>query len=52
MKKFNIETGVGIFIVAGLLSLGYLSINLGGMDLFGSEQYKVKASTTMKHRFK
>jgi phospholipid/cholesterol/gamma-HCH transport system substrate-binding protein len=43
MKKFNIETGVGIFIVAGLLSLGYLSINLGGMDLFGSEQYKVKA---------
>jgi phospholipid/cholesterol/gamma-HCH transport system substrate-binding protein len=44
MKKFNIETGVGIFIVAGLLSLGYLSINLGGMDLFGSEQYKVKAS--------
>ena len=43
MKKFNIETGVGIFIVAGLLSLGYLSINLGGIDLFGSEQYKVKA---------
>jgi phospholipid/cholesterol/gamma-HCH transport system substrate-binding protein len=43
MKKFNIETGVGIFIVAGLLSLGYLSINLGGMDLFGSEQYKVTA---------
>ena len=43
MKKFNIETGVGIFIVAGLLSLGYLSVNLGGMNLFGSEQYKVKA---------
>ena len=43
MKKFNIETGVGIFIVAGLLSLGYLSINLGGMNLFGSEQYKVTA---------
>lgn len=44
MKKFNVETGVGIFIVAGLLCLGYLSVNLGGMNLFGSEQYKVKAS--------
>jgi phospholipid/cholesterol/gamma-HCH transport system substrate-binding protein len=43
MKKFNIETGVGIFIVAGLLCLGYLSINLGGMNLFGSDQYKVMA---------
>ncbi len=43
MKKFNIETGVGIFIVIGLLCLGYLSINLGGMNLFGSEQYTVKA---------
>jgi len=44
MKKFNIETGVGVFIVAGLLCLRYLSINLGGMNLFGSEQYTVKAS--------
>jgi len=43
MKKFNIETGVGIFIILGLLSLGYLSINLGDISLFGTHQYLVKA---------
>ena len=43
MKKINVETGVGIFLIAGLLCLGYLSIKLGDMNLFGSEQYSVKA---------
>ncbi len=43
MKKINIETGVGIFIIIGLLSLAYLSVNLGDVNLFGSEQYKVTA---------
>lgn len=43
MKKFNVETGVGIFIVLGLLCLGYLSINLGDINVFGTEKYLVKA---------
>ena len=43
MKKINIETGVGIFIIIGLLSLGYLSVNLGDVKLFGSDQYPVTA---------
>lgn len=43
MKNINIETGVGIFIIVGLLSLAYLSVNLGDVELFGSEQYPVKA---------
>jgi phospholipid/cholesterol/gamma-HCH transport system substrate-binding protein len=43
MKKINIETGVGIFIIIGLLSLAYLSVNLGDVSLFGSDQYKVTA---------
>lgn len=43
MKKINIETGVGIFIIIGLLSLAYLSVNLGEVSLFGSDQYKVTA---------
>ena len=43
MKKINIETGVGIFIIIGLLSLAYLAVNLGDVSLFGSEQYKVTA---------
>ncbi|HDY88266.1 MAG TPA: outer membrane lipid asymmetry maintenance protein MlaD [bacterium] len=43
MKKINIETGVGIFIIIGLLSLAYLSVNLGDVKLFGSDQYPVTA---------
>lgn len=43
MKKINIETGVGIFLIAGLICLGYLSIKLGDLNLFGTRQYTVKA---------
>ena len=43
MKNINIETGVGIFIIVGLLSLAYLSVNLGDVELFGSKQYPVTA---------
>lgn len=43
MRKINIETGVGIFIVTGLICLGYLSVKLGDVNLFGTEQYSVNA---------
>jgi phospholipid/cholesterol/gamma-HCH transport system substrate-binding protein len=43
MKKINIETGVGIFLILGLLCLGYLSVKLGDLNLFGTEHYSVKA---------
>lgn len=43
MKKINIETGVGIFIVIGVLCLTYLSVKLGDVSLFGTKQYVVKA---------
>jgi len=43
MKKINIETGVGILLIAGLLCLGYLSVSLGDVNLFGTDQYPVKA---------
>ncbi|NTV32687.1 MAG: outer membrane lipid asymmetry maintenance protein MlaD, partial [Deltaproteobacteria bacterium] len=33
MRKFNIEFTVGLFVIAGILCLGYLSIKLGGMEL-------------------
>ncbi|MDP2970928.1 MAG: outer membrane lipid asymmetry maintenance protein MlaD, partial [Deltaproteobacteria bacterium] len=32
MKKFNIELAVGLFVLAGILCLGYLSIKLGRME--------------------
>ena len=43
MRKINIETGVGIFLIAGLLCLGYLSVRLGDINIFGTKQYPVTA---------
>ncbi len=43
MKNINIETGVGIFLIVGLLCLGFLSVRLGDVNLFGTEQYTIKA---------
>ncbi|RPJ21416.1 MAG: MCE family protein, partial [Desulfobacteraceae bacterium] len=43
MRKFNIEFTVGLFVIAGILCLGYLSIKLGGMELIGSQGYDVYA---------
>jgi phospholipid/cholesterol/gamma-HCH transport system substrate-binding protein len=41
MRKFNIEFTVGLFVIAGILCLGYLSIKLGGMELLGNQGYDV-----------
>jgi phospholipid/cholesterol/gamma-HCH transport system substrate-binding protein len=46
MKKINVETGVGIFLIAGLICLGYLSIKLGDVNLFSKDYYTVKAKFT------
>jgi phospholipid/cholesterol/gamma-HCH transport system substrate-binding protein len=43
MKKFDLELSVGLFIIAGIICLGYLSIKLGGMEVFGSKGYEVYA---------
>ena len=43
MKKFDIEFTVGLFIIAGIICLGYLSIKLGKMEIFGGEGYNVHA---------
>jgi phospholipid/cholesterol/gamma-HCH transport system substrate-binding protein len=34
---------VGVFMVAGFLCFAYLSIRLGGLDVFGSDTYRVEA---------
>jgi phospholipid/cholesterol/gamma-HCH transport system substrate-binding protein len=41
MKKANIETVVGIFVLIGILCLAYLSIKLGKMELIGGNYYDV-----------
>jgi len=42
-EKKRLELGVGIFLIVGVLSLGYLSLTLGNLD-FGKNRYAVKAT--------
>ncbi|UCG13482.1 MAG: outer membrane lipid asymmetry maintenance protein MlaD [Deltaproteobacteria bacterium] len=43
MKKFDLELMVGLFLIAGIVALGYLSIKLGKMEVLGGGGYEVKA---------
>jgi phospholipid/cholesterol/gamma-HCH transport system substrate-binding protein len=43
MKKFDLELAVGLFIIAGIICLGYLSIKLGKMEVLGERGYEVYA---------
>ena len=43
MKKYNIELAVGFFLLLGILSLAYISINLGKLEIVGREGYTVYA---------
>jgi phospholipid/cholesterol/gamma-HCH transport system substrate-binding protein len=39
----EIEIGVGLFMLVGVLALAYLSVRLGQVDLFGTRGYTVYA---------
>lgn len=43
MDRAKLELTVGIFMLAGILCLGYLSVKLGKMELFGGNFYRVTA---------
>jgi len=43
MKKFDLELAVGLFIIAGILCLGYLSVKLGKVEIVGKKGYDVYA---------
>lgn len=43
MKKFDTEIAVGIFVFIGIVCLGYISVNLGKINLWGDRYYQVKA---------
>jgi len=43
MSRYNLEVSVGIFVLAGMLALGYLSIRLGKLEVLGSSGYEVTA---------
>lgn len=46
MKRYNLEVSVGIFVLAGLLALGYLSIKLGKLEVLGNSGYEITAGFT------
>ena len=43
MKKTSVELGVGIFVLIGLICVGYLTIQLGKMKLLGDDHYFLNA---------
>jgi len=43
MKKFDLEFAVGLFMIMGILCLGYISIKLGKMEILGGKGYEIEA---------
>lgn len=43
MRRVNLETAVGLFLLAGILCLAYLSIRLGKLELIGGDTVPVTA---------
>ena len=46
MKKYAMETTVGIFVVIGLLCVAYMTIRLGHVSLLGQDTYPLYAPFT------
>lgn len=44
MKKTTINTYVGIFVLIGIVSVGYLTIKLGKMEWIGQNHYSIFAN--------
>lgn len=43
MNRSLVEIGVGVFVLIGIICVGYLTIRLGKMELFGADHYSVSA---------
>jgi len=46
MKKFAMETTVGIFVLIGLVLIGYMTVKLGHVTFFGDDSYSLYARFT------
>jgi phospholipid/cholesterol/gamma-HCH transport system substrate-binding protein len=44
MKKYSMESVVGIFVVTGLLCVGYMTIKLGKVSFLGDDYYSLYAN--------
>jgi phospholipid/cholesterol/gamma-HCH transport system substrate-binding protein len=43
MRKLDLELVVGLFMVAGIACLGWLSVRLGGLEVLGGGRYELRA---------
>ncbi|MGW8188014.1 MAG: MlaD family protein, partial [Desulfobacterales bacterium] len=43
MKKWSVEVAVGLFVLIGIVCVGYLTIRLGKMEIIGDNYYTVSA---------
>ena len=43
MRRSTLELSVGVFVLIGILALGWLSIKLGRVDVFGGHGYAITA---------
>jgi len=43
MKKYSMEAVVGIFVLVGLICVGYMTVKLGKVSLFGEDTYPLYA---------
>jgi phospholipid/cholesterol/gamma-HCH transport system substrate-binding protein len=43
MKKYSMETVVGVFVLIGLICVGYMTVKLGKISLFGEDTYSLNA---------
>ena len=43
MQKFAMETTVGIFVLFGLLAVGYMTVTLGHFSILGDDSYSLSA---------
>ncbi|MGB5217678.1 MAG: outer membrane lipid asymmetry maintenance protein MlaD [Smithella sp.] len=46
MKKHNMETIVGIFVILGVICVGYMTVKLGKVDFLGNKSYTLIANFT------
>ena len=43
MRRSTLDLGVGLFVLVGLIALGWMSVKLGRVDLIGNRGYVVSA---------
>lgn len=46
MKRYAMETSVGVFVVMGIICVGYMAVNLGNVSIFSDDTYRLSARFT------